>query len=194
MTPLVLASSSPYRRALLERLQLPYECASPNIDETPQAGESPEKLVQRLALNKAQKVAQTHTGLIIGSDQVAVIDQQILGKPLTHEQAVKQLNRASGRVVQFLTGLCLLNSENGQYECCVEPFSVHFRSLSAAQIEGYLRKERPYDCAGSFKMEGLGISLFASLEGNDPNALIGLPLIQLIGMLERAGIDPLTLD
>ena len=189
MPQLILASSSPFRRAILEKLGLPFETLSPQLDETPQAQESAEQLVQRLARAKAVAAAQTHPdALIIGSDQVAVIDGQILGKPGEHARAVAQLRRASGRSVTFLTGLCLYNAASQQAQTEVVPFRVVFRELSEQQIENYLRAEKPYNCAGSFKSEGLGIALFERLEGDDPNTLIGLPLIRLVRMLEQEGV------
>jgi septum formation protein len=192
MTQLVLASTSPYRKELLERLHLSFEISSPNVDETEVDGETPEQLVKRLAELKARAVVDTYPdALIIGSDQVAVLNNQILGKPGNHETAVQQLTNASGNKVLFLTGLCLLNSATGKAQTSVDEFSVTFRQLSASQIEKYLQSEKPYDCAGSFKSEGLGISLFKKMEGNDPNVLIGLPLITLINMLSAEGIDVL---
>lgn len=187
--PLVLGSTSPFRRELLERLGLPFTTAAPEVDETPQPGETPEHLVHRLAEAKARAVAGAHPdALIIGSDQVAVIDGRILGKPGDHDRAMEQLRAASGRAVTFLTGLCLLDAADGGAQTEVVPFTVHFRALSDPQIDGYLRREQPYNCAGSFKSEGLGIALFERLEGDDPNALIGLPLIRLVAMLENAGL------
>ena len=193
MPQLVLASTSPYRRTLLERLGLPFETAAPNADESPLENETPSAIVTRLAEAKARAVASQFTdALIIGSDQVAVLDKQILGKPGNHENAVRQLQAASGQRVDFLTGLCLLNTQTQHCHVEVVPFSVVFRPLSDAQIEQYLLKDKPYNCAGSFKSEGLGISLFEKMEGDDPNALIGLPLIALITMLAREGIDVLV--
>jgi len=191
MSPsLVLGSTSPFRRELLQRLGLQFATAAPRIDESRVPGESPEELVSRLALAKARAVAGDHPdALIIGSDQVAVIDGDILGKPGNRENAISQLLQASGKVVTFYTGLCLLNAANDTAQVVVEPFRVHFRSLSRAQVERYLDREEPYGCAGSFKSEGLGISLFARLEGDDPNALVGLPLIRLVEMLEKEGIS-----
>ena len=192
MKTLVLASTSPYRRELLNRLGLPFITASPNVDETGVDGETPEQLVERLAESKAHAVAETYPdALIIGSDQVAVLDNKILGKPGNHEAAVEQLSNASGKKVLFLTGLCLLNAETGKTQINIDKFSVEFRQLSRPQIENYLQREKPYDCAGSFKSEGLGISLFEKMKGNDPNALIGLPLITLINMLYNEGLDVL---
>lgn len=190
--PLILASTSPYRRALLERLGLPFSTAAPDVDEHRHPGESPADLVRRLAEAKARAVALNHPdALIIGSDQVACLDDAILGKPGDHQTAITQLERASGRCVLFQTGLCVLDARSDRVQTLVEPFRVHFRVLSRARIEGYLERERPYDCAGSFKSEGLGIALFERLEGDDPNALIGLPLIRLIPLLEAAGLCPL---
>lgn len=192
---IVLASTSPFRRTLLQKLGLAFKTASPEVDETRAPNEPATELVARLAEAKARAVAPAYPGaLIIGSDQVACVDDQILGKPGNRERAVAQLRRASGRSVLFLTGLCLLNAETGNARIVVEPFRVHFRPLTNDQIDGYLNKEQPFNCAGSFKSEGLGIALFDRLEGDDPNALVGLPLIQLIQMLAREGIDVLRLD
>jgi MAF protein len=188
--PLVLGSTSPFRRELLQRLGLEFHIAAPQIDESRLAGESPERLVARLAVQKARAVADAYPdALIIGSDQVAEIDGEILGKPGTRENAIAQLLQASGRTVTFHTGLCLLNAASDTAQVFVEPFRVHFRALTRAQVERYLDREQPYGCAGSFKSEGLGISLFSRLEGDDPNALIGLPLIRLVEMLEKEGIS-----
>jgi septum formation protein len=190
---LVLASTSSFRRTLLERLEIPFTTASPETDETRQPGEPPRNLVLRLAAAKASAVAADHPdALIIGSDQVACIDETVLGKPGDRERAVDQLTQASGREAVFYTGLCLLNAATGRAQTCCEPFRVHFRVLSQSQIQGYVDRERPFNCAGSFKSEGLGITLFERLEGDDPNALIGLPLIRLIAMLESEGIDLLN--
>jgi MAF protein len=187
--PIVLASSSIYRRELLQRLQLSFEWTSPAVDETPRPLETPAVLAERLACAKAAALAQRYPRhLIIGSDQVASLDGALLGKPGDFATAARQLQACSGRRVEFATGLCLLNSGEGSRQSSVEPFSVVFRRLEAAQIENYLRREQPLDCAGSFKMEGLGIALFERLEGEDPNSLIGLPLIRLVSMLERAGV------
>jgi MAF protein len=186
---LILGSTSPFRKELLHKLGLSFDVDSPDIDETMHAGEQPEEFVQRLALEKSQAVAKRHeNALIIGSDQVACIDSIILGKPDVREKAIEQLSEASGKRVSFYTGLCLLNSANGKSQVVCEPFHVYFRKLSREQIERYLDAEEPYNCAGSFKSEGLGISLFEKLEGDDPNALIGLPLIRLISMLEQEGV------
>ncbi len=192
MTTIILASSSPYRKAILAKLQLPFVTASPNTDERMRAAESASQMVERLAIEKARAVAAEYDqGLVIGCDQVAVLDQQMLGKPLTHDNAVRQLQACRGRSITFLTGLCVLNACSLEFQSSVEPFKVHFRQLTDRQIERYLRRETPYDCAGSFKSEGLGISLFQRLEGDDPNTLVGLPLIRLIEMLENEGIDVL---
>ena len=186
MTKIVLASTSPFRRELLGKLGLSFDTDSPDIDETARAEETPEQLVARLAEEKARAVAQRHPdSLIIGSDQVAVIDGKIIGKPGDHEKAMAQLRSASGKTVRFLTGLCLYNSANDHKQVVVEPFDVVFRTLSDSQIDNYLKAEQPYNCAGSFKSEGLGIALFERLQGEDPNSLIGLPLIRLIRMLEN---------
>lgn len=187
---LVLGSSSPYRAELLRRLHVTFEQDSPSIDETPLTNESPHELVSRLALEKAQALQPKYpNALIIGSDQAAVLDQQILGKPGTHANAVRQLQNASGRKVTFLTSLCLLNTASQAYQLDVIDYSVTFRELTDAQIEHYLALEKPYNCAGSFKSEGLGVALFASQQGEDPSALIGLPLIRLVTMLRNEGID-----
>jgi MAF protein len=189
MPNIVLASSSRYRRQLLERLGLVFETDSPAIDETPLPQESPHALVQRLAQAKARALAARYPQhWIIGSDQVACLDGVTLGKPGNFENAQKQLHSCNGRRIKFLTGLCLLNSSNGSVETIVEPFAVQFRQLSAEQIDHYLQREQPFDCAGSFKAEGLGIALFERLEGSDPNTLIGLPLIRLVTLLQNAGI------
>ena len=192
MARLVLGSSSPFRKALLEKLDLSFDCDSPDIDETPLEGESPKDMVARLAKLKAQAIAVRHPqSIIIASDQCATLDGKIIGKPGDHKNAVKQLQEARGRTVTFYTSLCVFNAATNQFEECVEPFYVYFRALTDSEIENYLQKEQPYNCAGSFKSEGLGISLFERLEGNDPNTLIGLPLIQLIKMLERFHISVL---
>ncbi len=188
--PIILGSTSPFRRNLLKKLCIDFTTAAPDIDEKALPGESPAELVSRLAVEKAAAVSARHpNALIIGSDQVASIDQQILGKPGNREGAIDQLLAASGRCVTFYTGLCLLNSASGRKQVTCETFHVHFRSLGRHQIERYIDQERPYECAGSFKSEGLGISLFERLEGDDPNTLIGLPLIQLVSMLGNEGVQ-----
>ncbi|MNF35530.1 Maf-like protein YceF [compost metagenome] len=190
MLPLVLASSSPYRRELLERLRLPFTWSAPTIDETRHPQESAERLVRRLALEKALALAPLHPNhLIIGSDQVAVLGEQVLGKPHGFERARSQLLAASGTSVSFLTGLALLNSATGNYQVDCVPFTVHFRELDEARIGRYLEAEQPYDCAGSFKAEGLGVSLFRATEGNDATSLVGLPLIRLVDMLLAEGVQ-----
>jgi septum formation protein len=193
MQALILGSSSPFRADLLGKLNLPFTTASPDINETPYEGESPIALVERLARQKAMVIAKRHpNALIIGSDQVAVIDDHIIGKPGNHLAAAQQLRMASGKTVQFLTGLALYNAADGNMQSLVEPFDVTFRTLSDRHIEHYLLAEQPYQCAGSFKSEGLGICLFERLHGDDPNTLIGLPLIQLTKLLNNVGLDVLV--
>lgn len=191
MLPLVLASSSAYRRTLLERLHLPFICQAPQIDESALPGESAEQLVRRLAEQKARALAgQYPRHLIIGSDQAATLaDGRILGKPHDFARAREQLRAASGSSVTFYTGLCLYNSQSDHSQVACIPFTVHFRALDDARIERYLHLEQPYDCAGSFKSEGLGVSLFRSTEGEDATSLIGLPLIRLIDMLLAEGVQ-----
>ena len=187
--PIVLASSSSYRRKLLTRLQLPFSCHSPDIDEAALADESPEALVQRLAISKARKLAADYPHhLIIGSDQVAVLDGQIIGKPGDAAGALRQLSAASDRSVVFLTGLAVLDTRTQSEQVDVVPFTVHFRQLSAVQIQRYIELEQPFDCAGSFKSEGLGVSLFRATEGDDATSLVGLPLIRLCDMLNACGV------
>jgi len=189
---ILLASSSIYRRQLLQKLELAFEWASPDIDESHQPEEKPNHLASRLAETKARHLANTYPHhLIIGSDQVATIDNQILGKPHTHEKAFLQLASFRNREVTFMTGLCLFNPTTNRTQTSVETYKVKFRNLTDIQIENYLQREQPYDCAGSFKSEGLGICLFEQCEGGDPNTLIGLPLIALTRMLTNEGIDPL---
>ncbi|BAW80735.1 septum formation protein Maf [Candidatus Nitrosoglobus terrae] len=185
---LILASSSPYRAALLKQLGLSFKTHSPDLDETPLPQEPPQQLVARLAEAKARKVgAKLPNALIIGADQVAVLNQSLLGKPGTHERALQQLRAASGQRVIFYTGLCLFNTITGQTRTAIEFFQVEFRQLTETQIEHYLQREKPYQCAGSFRSEGLGIALFKRLQGDDPSALIGLPLIRLTTFLEQEG-------
>ncbi len=189
MLPLILGSTSPYRRELLERLKIPFSVASPDVDETPRPGELPQQTAHRLAIAKAQAVGRLNpAALIIGSDQVATLDDMQLGKPLTHANAVQQLSMMRGRKVIFHSAVCLYNSASGTVQSRIVPFEVVFRNLSDEQIENYLRKEQPYNCAGSAKSEGLGIALIAKMRGDDPNALIGLPLIALIDMLQNEGV------
>ncbi|RYJ61666.1 Maf family protein [Pseudomonas songnenensis] len=190
MRHLLLASSSRYRQQLLSRLRLPFDSCAPEIDETALPGESAEHLVRRLAERKASALATRYPdSLIIGSDQVAVLNQDILGKPHTFERAKQQLLAASGGSVRFFTGLALLDCMNGKLQVACVPFTVHFRTLDEARIERYLKAEQPYDCAGSFKAEGLGISLFRATEGEDVTSLVGLPLIRLVDMLLNAGVE-----
>lgn len=187
--PLLLASSSPARRQLLQRLQLSFTCASPDIDETALIDEGIDTMVSRLSKAKAYALADQHPGtLIIGSDQALSLDDKILGKPGSHEAARQQLQQLSGRSVTFYTGLCLLNTASGHCQLGTETYSVSFRTLKPDAIERYLLAEQPYDCAGSFKSEGLGISLFECFDGRDPNSLIGLPLMALVDFLSKEGI------
>jgi len=190
---LILASSSPYRRALLEQLRLPFTCVSPHIDEAALPGERPPELARRLAQEKVCALAARHPdALIIGSDQVAECGGRALGKPGSRERAVAQLQSCSGRAVHFYTGVSLLDTASGKQRTEVESFAVHFRQLSDGQIRRYVELEKPYDCAGSFKAEGLGVVLFEKMEGSDFSSLIGLPLIRLVELLREFGIDPLT--
>lgn len=187
--PLVLASTSIYRSQLLSTLQIPFQTAAPDVDETPLPGESAEQTSYRLAQVKAQVVARRFpAALIIGSDQVALLDGQQIGKPLNHDNAVLQLRAMRGKTVTFYTALSLLNAASGEMQTDVAITKVGFRNLSDDAIERYLKKEQPYHCAGSAKSEGLGIALISSIQGDDPNALIGLPLILLVGMLEKQGV------
>lgn len=191
---LILGSTSPFRKQLLERLHLEFSCAAPDIDETPLAGESIENMVMRLAELKAEAVAgqikaRGEDALIIGSDQSAVLNGQPLSKPGNFDNAVRQLTEASGQRIVFQTGLCLLNTLTGRKQTLCEPYTVVFKKLSSQTIERYLKIEEPYNCAGSFKSEGLGIALFEKMQGDDPNSLIGLPLIRLIKMLENEAME-----
>ena len=193
---LVLGSSSVYRRELLSRLRLPFTTRSPDVDESPRPGEHPLALAQRLALLKAQAVASTcadegQDAIVIGSDQVADLLGQCLGKPGTHERAVAQLQAMSGHTVHFHTAVAVLRVATGFQACFVNTVSTTFRALDTATIETYLQLEQPYDCAGSAKAEGLGIALLSRIDSNDPTALIGLPLIELAHVLRQAGLDPL---
>ncbi len=190
MLPLVLASTSRYRAQLLEKLGLPFEAASPEVDERRHEHESPVDLVRRLAEAKARAVRERFpAALIIGSDQVACIEEEILGKPGSEEKAIAQLLRMRGRRVTFHTGLCLFNSAEDRVLVSCEDYHVHFRELNKHQVRRYVEKELPFDCAGSFKSEGYGITLFSRLEGDDPNSLVGLPLIRLVEMLGVEGIE-----
>ena len=189
MKPLILGSSSPFRREILGKLGVPFTTRSPEVDETPLPGEQPEALVQRLALIKATAVAEHNPdSLIIASDQVSVLDEIISGKPGNHRKAIEQLTKCSGKTVTFYTGLCLYDTTARNYQLDCELFKVHFKTLTDRMIENYVNREKPYQCAGSFKSEGLGITLINALEGRDPNALIGLPLIRLTEMLALKGM------
>ena len=188
---LVLASTSPFRKSILDKLSIPFELAKPDCDEAPLSGETPQELVQRLAITKAKSCQVKSDALVIGSDQVCVINGDIVGKPHTKAKAIEQLLAASGKTITFYTGIALYNSVTNQHEVELDTFNVHFRQLSRNQIENYVTKEMPLNCAGSFMCEGLGIALFKKLEGDDPNTLIGLPLIKLVSMLERQGIEVL---
>ncbi|WP_168394766.1 Maf family protein [Erwinia amylovora] len=193
MRQLVLASTSPYRKTLLSKLQLPFISAAPETDETPRANEPATELVTRLAVAKARALAPLFPDhLIIGADQVCVLNGKICGKPHSEANALAQLRAASGQSVVFYTGLALFDSRDASLQQLCEPFSVHFRTLSEGEIASYVRKEQPLDCAGSFKSEGLGITLFDRLSGRDPNTLVGLPLIALAEMLRKAGLNPLA--
>lgn len=190
MQTLILASTSPYRRELLSRLKIPFAVCAPEIDETPLPGELPQQTAERLAVAKARAVAdQFPDALIIGSDQVAILEGKVLGKPHSHDNAFRQLSTMRGKCVVFHTALCLFNSRSGRSQLRTVPVTVRFRSLSDAQIERYLAREQPYNCAGSAKSEGLGIALIEKIEGEDPNALIGLPLIALVDMLQNEGVE-----
>jgi septum formation protein len=187
---LILASSSEYRRELLLKLQIPFSNVSPHVDETPLAGEKPQETALRLAQVKAKKVGSDYPhALVIGCDQVATLDDEQLGKPLNHANATKQLQKMRGREVTFHSALCLYNAATGNMQAEVVPYVVHFRQLTDEQIESYLSKEQPYHCAGSAKSEGLGIALIERMLGEDPNALIGLPLIKLISMLQNENVN-----
>ncbi len=190
---LILASTSRYRRELLERLSLPFDVVAPTVDETPRSGEAPRALAERLALAKAQAVVALHPGaIVIGSDQVAELDGQPIGKPHTHERAIEQLTAMSGRRVVFQTAVAVVRREPEFARCLLAPVAVTFRRLGATEIEAYLRAEQPYDCAGSAKSEGLGIALLASIDSDDPTALIGLPLMRTCALLREAGLDVLA--
>ncbi|WP_395698927.1 Maf family nucleotide pyrophosphatase [Aquabacterium sp.] len=190
--PLILGSTSRYRRELLERLRLPFESVAPQVDETPAPGERPADLARRLALHKAREVAARHPGaVVIGSDQVADLDGTPIGKPGTHERAVAQLRAMRGRGVVFQTAVAVVRPATGFERVLLAPVAVRFRDLDDAEIEHYLRAEQPYDCAGSAKCETLGIALLDAIESDDPTALVGLPLIRTCALLREAGLDPL---
>jgi septum formation protein len=190
---LILASTSRYRRELLERLRLPFDVESPEVDETPRPGEAPADLAQRLARAKADAVAaRWPQAVVIGSDQVAEVDGQPIGKPHTHERALAQLRAMSGRRVAFHTAVAVVRRDTGFARVALAPVTVRFRSLTEHEIEHYLRAEQPYDCAGSAKSEALGIALLDAIESDDPTALVGLPLIRTCALLREAGLDPLA--
>ena len=190
---LILASTSPYRKKLLQRLHLPFDCASPQTDESPVRGELPAARALRLALHKAHSVAANVTGgLILGSDQVAAIGENVLHKPGKRDNALAQLQASQGKAVDFYTAIALVNTETGEVVSHVEPFRVYFRALTQAQLEHYISVDEPYDCAGSFKWESLGIALFERLSGDDPTSLEGLPLIALTTLLGRCGMPVLA--
>ncbi|TAK92140.1 MAG: septum formation protein Maf [Burkholderiaceae bacterium] len=188
LPPLILASGSPYRRELLEHLRLPFTIVRPTVDETPRPEETAPELALRLALEKARTVAEQHRdALVIGSDQVLFHQGRTLGKPGTFEMALEQLLSMQGQVVHFHTALCLFDGRDQTHQLLDVPTVVRFRNLPRDELSRYLRAEQPYDCAGSAKCEGLGIALLDSIEGSDPNALIGLPLIALVSMLRHIG-------
>lgn len=189
---LILASTSRYRRELLERLRLPFDVRAPGVDESAHPGEAPEALARRLALAKARAVAREHArAIVIGSDQVAELDGHAIGKPGTHERAVEQLRRMSGRTVVFQTAVAVVCEATGFAAQALAPVTVRFRRLDDNIIQEYLRIEQPYDCAGSARSEGLGVALLDAIESDDPTALVGLPLIRTCALLRRAGLDPL---
>ena len=191
--PLILASTSRYRRELLQRLRLPFEVLSPGVDETPLPGEAPAALALRLALAKARAVAALRpNAVVIGSDQVADLDGLAIGKPGTHERATEQLRLLSGRQAVFQTAVAVVRVDSAFEQVVLAPVSVRFRALSDAEIEHYLRAEQPYDCAGSAKCETVGIALLESIDSDDPTALVGLPLIRTCALLRAAGLDPLA--
>ena len=193
MRRLILASSSPYRRALLEKLRLPFETASPHINEEGLPGESAPDLATRLATEKARALCDRFPdALIIGSDQVAECQGRQLGKSGAPGKAVEQLLFCAGHTVTFHTGLCVMDSNSAEHTSICEPFRVHFKNLSRDEAQRYVELDNPIDCAGSFKAEGLGVALFEKMEGNDQNSLIGLPLIRLIELLKPYGVDPLA--
>lgn len=196
--PLILGSSSSYRKALLKRLNLPFTCHSPNINESPLKQEIATDLVKRLTITKARAVHQERQklelptdALIISSDQVAILDTQILGKPHTQDNAIKQLTQFSGQKVSFLTGLCVFEQQTESFQYSLNEYHVYFKTLTDIEIKQYIAIEQPLDCAGSFKCEGLGVCLFDKMEGDDPNSLIGLPLISLCRLLKYFGVNPL---
>ena len=189
---IILASTSPYRKSLLEKLNISFSCIAPMTDETPKTDEKADNLAMRLAIAKAQAINTTDDAYIIGSDQVATVDGLILGKPGSIERAISQLEVCSDKTVSFYTGLCLREARTNTIKHCVDQFDVKFKKLSPDQIATYVNTEKPLNCAGSFKSEGLGILLFETLQGRDPNALVGLPLIALNELFQAFGIDLLT--
>ncbi|WP_347987002.1 nucleoside triphosphate pyrophosphatase [Methylomonas sp. AM2-LC] len=190
MPAIILASSSPYRAALLRKLQLDFEICASHVDETPLPGESAQHLALRLSKAKANALSVTYPEhLIIGSDQVAVCGEQFLNKPGNREQAILQLLTQSGKSAQFYTGICVLDTASNKMHSAIDSCIVHFKTLTQKQIERYIDLEQPFDCAGSFKSENLGIALFSSIETSDPNTLVGLPLIKLISLLSEAGVE-----
>ena len=192
MHRLVLGSRSPSRRSLLERLSIPFLAVDPDIDESPFAGETPDALVARLSEQKARAVGErVEAGLVIGSDQVALLGDTVLGKPGDHANNVAQLTMASGRWLELRTGVAVLDAVSGGVQVDVVPFAVRFRSLTAHDVEAYVARERAYDCAGGFRAERLGCALFERMRGDDPTALLGLPMIRLCDMLRAAGLDVL---
>ena len=192
---IVLASSSVYRKQLLSPLIPSLTCVTPSVDESIKTGESAENYVSRLALEKATTVAKKQkNALVIGSDQCTVLKGKIISKPGNHEKALAQLKASSGKCITFYTGLCVINTKTNSQQVSCEAFQVTFRKLSEKQINAYLTKDQPYDCAGSFKAEGLGVTLFEKMQGDDYNTLIGLPLIELTSMLQAEGFDPLTFN
>ena len=187
---IILASTSPYRRRLLERLNIAFQCISPGVDETPLPGEAPAELAGRLALLKARSLSRSHPdALVIGGDQVGVLQGQLMGKPGSAQSAMTQLTQCAGRDVAFYTAVAVVAQQRGFEKSHVELTTVHFRDLTGPEIKNYVAAEQPYDCAGSFKIEGLGIALFRGISGNDPTALEGMPLIKLTEMLGDAGLD-----
>ena len=191
--PLILGSTSRYRQELLQRLRLPFTVVSPQVDETPMPGESPSDLAMRLALQKADAVSSLHPqAVVIGADQVADLDGEALGKPGDHARASAQLRLMSGREVVFQTAVAVVHRRSGFQRVALAPVRVRFRALSDLEIERYLTLDQPYDCAGSAKVETLGIALLASVDSDDPTALVGLPLIRLCEMLRPVGLDPLA--
>lgn len=191
---LILASSSTYRRALLDRLGLSFVAYAPDIDETPVAGETPAEVARRLSLEKARAIARQHPhAWVIGSDQTATVDgHTLIGKPMSHERAREQLRQSSGKTLTFYTGLALVGIDERFELFELAEIRARFRSLNEAQIEAYLQRDKPYDCAGSAKSEGLGIALLEAMSGDDPTALVGLPLTRLCSLLLARGYDPIT--